>query len=51
MTKDRINYLRSLSEEYGVDFQTVLYLAEILGDTEDYDGLVTTIQDYAGGWL
>ena len=44
---DRTEYLDSLVEEYGMDINVVLNLAEILGPNEDFDGLVTTIQDYS----
>ena len=42
---DRAEYLDSLAEEYEID--VVLNLAEILGPNEDFDGLVTTLQDHA----
>ena len=42
---DRAEYLDSLAEEYGMDIDVVLNLAEILGPNEDFDGLVTTLQD------
>ena len=41
----RAEYLDSLAEEYGMDINVVLNLAEILGPNEDFDGLVTTLQD------
>ena len=44
---DRAEYLDSLAEEYGMDINMVLSLAELLGPNEDFDGLVTTIQDYS----
>lgn len=40
---DRQEYLNSLAEEYG-DF--VYDVADLLGETEDFDGLVTTLEDY-----
>ena len=43
----RAEYLDSLAEEYGMDIDVVLNLAEILGPNEDFDGLVTTLQDHA----
>ena len=43
----RSEYLDSLAEEYGMDIDVVLNLAELLGPNEDFDGLVTTIQDHA----
>ena len=44
---DRDEYLRCLAEDYDVDIHTVLELAELFGPDEDFDGLVTTLQDYA----
>ena len=44
--KDRDDYLRSLSEEWGHDLNTVLHLADLLGADEDFDGLVTALEDY-----
>lgn len=41
----RAAYLHSLAEEYGVDFYFVLYLAEMLGPNEDFDGLVNALED------
>lgn len=45
--KSRRHYLESLAEENGVPFETVFALASILGPTEDFDGLVTAIEDHA----
>jgi len=44
---DRAEYLDSLAEEYEIDIDVVLNLAEILDPNEDFDGLVTTLQDYS----
>jgi hypothetical protein len=41
----RSAYLRYLAEEYGVDLSTVTALADVLGPNEDFDGLVTTLED------
>jgi len=38
-------YLESLCEEY--DRTIVFSLAAVLGPTEDFDGLVTALEDYA----
>jgi hypothetical protein len=43
--KDRRAYLESLCEEY--DRDTVYMLAGLLGSSEDFDGLVTSLEDYA----
>jgi len=42
---NRRDYLRDLSETYGIDLQTVFALADILGPDEDFDGLVTSLED------
>jgi len=43
--EDREAYLRDLAEEWGVSLETVYALADILGETEDFDGLVSSLQD------
>jgi hypothetical protein len=43
--KNRREYLESLAEEY--DRETVFALAGILGPNEDFDGLVTSLEDSA----
>lgn len=43
--KNRKDYLNSLVEDYGVGVSEVYALAEILGDTEDFDGLVSALED------
>ena len=47
--QNRKDYLKSLSEDLGVDIKTVYALASILGPDEDFDGLVTSLEDYADG--
>ena len=42
---NRRAYLESLCEEY--DRTTVYALADMLGPNEDFDGLVTSLEDYA----
>lgn len=44
---NRNEYLVNLAEDTGVDLETVLDLAGILGMDEDFDGLVTALEDYA----
>ena len=41
----RAEYLKYLAADHGIDLNIVLNLAEILGPNEDFDGLVTTLQD------
>lgn len=45
---NRRAYLESLCEEY--DRTIVFALAGVLGPNEDFDGLVTTLEDYAEGY-
>jgi hypothetical protein len=42
---NRREYLESLCEEYPRDI--VFALADLLGSSEDFDGLVTSLDDYA----
>ena len=49
---DRDDYLNSLSEDYGVPDDAIQALAEVLGPDEDFDGLVSSLEDAAyGGWF
>lgn len=43
----RRDYLDSLADDFGIDKQTVYTLADLLGPSEDFDGLVTTLEDHA----
>jgi hypothetical protein len=43
----RAEYLAMLSEDYDVDLDTVHALADVLGPMEDFDGLVTSLEDMA----
>ena len=45
--KSRKDYLQSLAEEYDVDYQTVTCLAALLGSSEDFDALVSAVEDVA----
>ena len=42
---DRKEYLNSLADDYEVDIQTVYDLASVLGPDEDFDALVTELED------
>ena len=44
--KSRKDYLRSLAEEFCVPFETVVAMAVVLGPGEDFDGLVTMLEDF-----
>lgn len=43
--KDRNDYLVQLADEFGVDLGDVIQIAEILGNDEDFDGLLIACQD------
>jgi hypothetical protein len=45
--KDREEYLATLAEDYGIDRMVVNEIASILGSSEDFDGLVSELEDYA----
>jgi len=45
--KNRRDYLDTLAEEMGLDRATVYALAGVLGPSEDFDGLVTALEDAA----
>lgn len=46
---NRTEYLKELAQEY--DHAVVYALADMLGPEEDFDGLVTSLEDYAEGFL
>jgi hypothetical protein len=43
--KDREDYLNNLADDHGVDPLVVNAMADILGETEDFDGLVSELED------
>lgn len=43
----RKDYLKSLADDYGVDYNTVVELAYVLGPDEDFDALVSEVEDLA----
>lgn len=49
--KNREDYLDFLAEEYETPRDIVQELADVNGPSEDFDGLVTTLQDVMeGNW-
>lgn len=42
---DRGDYLEQMAEQHGVALDTVIMVSDVLGSNEDFDGLVTTLQD------
>lgn len=47
--KNRADYLMYLSEEYGVPYDVVRGMAAVLGEEEDFDGLVSALEDWDWG--
>jgi hypothetical protein len=44
--KDRQHYLNSLSYEYGIDMYSLSCIADMLGENEDFDGLISSLNDF-----
>lgn len=42
---NREHYLSCLAEEYGLPEDTVMAIANVYGPSEDFDGLVSALQD------
>jgi hypothetical protein len=43
--KDREDYLNSLADDRGIDRMTVDVIADMLGESEDFDGLINALDD------
>ena len=43
--ESRAEYLAMLADEYDVDLDVVQAIADVLGPNEDFDGLVTSLED------
>ena len=43
---NRREYLADLADNMGMDEDVVFMLADVLGPNEDFDGLVTSLEDY-----
>ena len=46
--KNREDYLECLAEDYYVPLDTVYALASMLGEDEDFDGLISSLEDMEG---
>ena len=46
--KNRRDYLLSLADEFDIPFDIVAACASMLGSSEDFDGLVTCLEDEFG---
>ena len=47
---NREDYLKSLAEDFDMEYKDVLMLATTLGEEEDFDALITSLEDYCEGW-
>lgn len=45
---DRKDYLQCISDDYGVPLDVVTELADLLGESEEFDGLVSALEDAEG---
>ncbi|MDH6311206.1 hypothetical protein M2451_003879 [Dysgonomonas sp. PFB1-18] len=45
--ESRKAYLQDLANQFGIDYDIVLGVAEMLGAAEDFDGLPSTLEDFA----
>ena len=46
--KDREDYLSCIAENYGLDLEQVVWpIADLLGPSEDFDGLIAMLEDEA----
>jgi hypothetical protein len=43
--ESRKHYLQCMSDDYNVPLETVYSLASMLGSVEDFDGLVSALED------
>jgi hypothetical protein len=48
--KNRRDYLENLASDMGLDRELVFSLASMLGSVEDFDGLVSSLEDYSEGY-
>ncbi len=44
--ENRNDYLQAMADEYDCPLETVSELADILGAEEDFDGLISSLEDY-----
>ena len=46
MNAERLEYMKDLADEFAVPLNVVISTAQMLGESEDYDGLPTSLADY-----
>ena len=45
---DREEYLQCMADEYNVPLEVVYTLADLLGESEEFDGLISSLKDAEG---
>lgn len=45
--RNRRHYLKCLADDFGLSFAIVKAAADLLGETEDFDGLISCLEDYS----
>jgi hypothetical protein len=45
--ENRKDYLNNLADDFGIERDTVYSIASMLGSSEDFDGLITALEDFA----
>jgi len=45
-SENRADYLNGLAYDYGVPVHVVFVMADLLGPDEDFDGLISFLEDY-----
>lgn len=48
--ENRKDYLKSVADEYGINLGIVRLFADILGPNEDFDGLISLLEDLVNNW-
>jgi len=48
--KDRQDYLKFLARDYGISMEEIKTISDMLGPNEDFDGLITSLEDYCNGF-
>jgi len=44
--KDREEYLESIGEDYDIPAGFIEAMSDVLGESEDFDGLLSSMEDY-----
>lgn len=43
--RDRSSYLQAVADDYGMPYHKVFQIASLLGSNEDFDGLLSTLEE------